>query len=238
MPATLAADARTGLLLLEDVAGDDVYTPSDGLAVRMVESLVAIQQGMTRRCDAIIAAGGTSWDSANLLREVASLVARADVRSELDSGELSAIDQLVKKLPSMLEALYACGLGDTLVHGDFHPGNHRFDGDKLVLLDWADSAFGHPLLDMISFVERLAPEQVDIVRRAWIAAWSDAFPHANVVLAAELIRPIAALRLGVVYRRFLDAIEESERVYHRMDVAMWLRRAVAESSRDSLGKQD
>ena len=238
VPTVLAADPRSGLVLLDDVAGEDVYSPDERLAIRMVESLVAIQQRMTTNCAAIIAAGGPNWDSASLLREVTSLVARADVRTDLDSGELLALDQLIKQLPSKLEALYACGLGDTLVHGDFHPGNHRFDGDKLVLLDWADSAVGHPLLDLMSFLERLAPEQVDIVQRAWIAAWSDAYPRANVLLAAELIRPIAALRLGVVYRGFLDAIEESERVYHRMDVATWLRRAVAESSRDSLGKQD
>ena len=44
--------------------------------------------------------------------------------------------------------------------------------------------------------------------------------------AAELIAPVAALRQALIYRTFLDHIEESERIYHRTDPADWLREAV------------
>ena len=35
---------------------------------------------------------------------------------------------------------------------------------------------------------------------------------------AELIAPVAEMRQAIIYQRFLDGIEETERVYHRADV--------------------
>jgi Ser/Thr protein kinase RdoA (MazF antagonist) len=196
------------------------------LTIRMVEALVALQRRMTAECRAITAAGAPDWGAAALIREVSRLATREDVRADLKPRELIALDQLVSNLPARLDALYACGLDDTLVHGDFHPGNHRFDGRVLVLLDWGDSGIGHPLLDMAAFLERVLPERLERVRGAWITAWRDAYPNANVSLAADLIRPIAALRQALIYRRFLDGIEVSEQVYHREDPPAWLRQAI------------
>ena len=227
VPEVLAADPRAGLVLLDDVPGEDSYAPDEVLTIRMVETLVALQHRMTSRRDAIHAAGGPDWTGATLLRDVSGLAGRDDVRGEFDRAEQAALDRLVTNLPAKLDALYACGLEDTLVHGDFHPANHRFDGRTLVLLDWGDSGIGHPLFDMAAFLERVPAERLDRVRAAWIAAWKDPYPHADVSRAAELIPPIAALRQALIYRRFLDGIEASEQIYHRDDPAAWLRRAIA-----------
>jgi hypothetical protein len=57
-----------------------------------------------------------------------------------------------------LAALIECGVPDTLVHGDFHPGNVAGRRpDSYVILDWGDSFVGHPLIDELAFVERLSP---------------------------------------------------------------------------------
>jgi tRNA A-37 threonylcarbamoyl transferase component Bud32 len=227
VPAILAAAPLQGLVLLDNVAGKDMYSADEDQAIRMVESLVTLQLRMIKRRGAITAAGGPDWGASALLQRVSRLAAREDVRADLDPTDRRALDELVSNLPAMLAALYACGLEDTLVHGDFFPGNHRFDGHRLVLLDWGDSGIGHPLLDMAAFLDRTPIEQVDGVREAWKKAWKDAHPNANVSLAADLIRPVGALRQAVIYRQFLDGIEASERVYHRTDVPKWLKRAIA-----------
>ena len=70
--------------------------------------------------------------------------------------------RLVDGLPDRFADLASCGLPDTLVHGDFHPGNTRgVPGrtETLVLLDWGDSGVGNPLLDLPPFLGVLAPEQ-------------------------------------------------------------------------------
>jgi aminoglycoside phosphotransferase (APT) family kinase protein len=122
------------------------------------------------------------------------------------------------------EAIDACGLPASLVHGDFHPGNVRGERGRLVLLDWGDSGIGHPLLDQPAFLTRIDGASVEPVRGAWHAAWSAARPGADPARAAHLLAPVAAARQAVIYQRFLDEIEPSERPYHAADVPDWLGR--------------
>ncbi len=107
-----------------------------------------------------------------------------------------------------------CGLPDTIVHGDFHPGNVRGPAGGLVLLDWGDCGVGHPLLDLPAFLERVPPESLDAVRAHWIAAWHDAVPGVDAARAAALLEPVANARQAVVYQAFVDGIEPVERRHH------------------------
>ena len=122
---------------------------------------------------------------------------------------------------------------DTLVHGDFHPGNLRGerdghskpDGRRLTLLDWGDCGVGHPLLDRAAFLDRSPAEHREDVVSRWDDAWRLAVPGCDPVRAGELVEPLAALRQVVLYDGFLRAVEPSERRYHAADPATWLRRA-------------
>jgi hypothetical protein len=226
-PPLLADDSVAGRILLGEVRGVDQHHPDEPLATRMVETLVTLQHRMMSRREAVLASGAADWRAPALLHAASDLAVRGEVRAELDRVELGALDAVIAGLAGRLEALYSCGLQDTLIHGDFHPGNHRFDGHRLVLLDWGDSGVGHPLLDMAAFLERVPAEWLHRVQSLWVAAWTARFPRAEVARAVELIQPVAALRQAIIYRRFLDAIELSEQIYHRDDPARWLRRAIA-----------
>jgi Phosphotransferase enzyme family len=59
----------------------------------------------------------------------------------------AALRLLVVSLGERFAAIDACGLPDTLAHGDFHAGNARSDGDHRTLIDWGDSFIGHPGFD-------------------------------------------------------------------------------------------
>src|SRR3712207_8428493 len=52
----------------------------------------------------------------------------------------------------------ACGIGDTLVHGDFHPGNVRVDGASITLIDWGDAFVGHPGFDALRLTDGSSPD--------------------------------------------------------------------------------
>ena len=229
VPALVAADSF-GRMLLEDVPGDDMYLPDEALTNRMVESFVALQQRVAPRCGALRETGCQDWSAKTFFRDATKLAAHADVRADLDMNERGSLDQLIAALPARFQALNEAGLPDTLVHGDFNPGNHRYDGRRLVLLDWGDSGIGHPLLDMTAFLERVPSERLRSVNAGWVTGWKNAYPSADVARAVELIGPVGALRQALIYRNFLDQIEASEQVYHRQDPAFWLRRAIALSS--------
>jgi aminoglycoside phosphotransferase (APT) family kinase protein len=126
-----------------------------------------------------------------------------------------------------LQELAACGLPDTLVHGDFHPGNFRGDGRILTLLDWGDSGVGHPLLDQPAFLDRVASDTVTAVGEHWLRQWRSGVPGSDPARASVLLAPVAAARQSVIYRRFLDRIDPAELPYHCADPAEWLRRTAA-----------
>jgi hypothetical protein len=226
VPALLAADPTSRTVLLDGVAGDDQYDASEPRLLEMVHRLVRLQARWSRRVDDLRAAGLPDWRAGSLPDLIGTLMDRSDVRVQLAAEERVALDALVADLPRRLTLLAECGLPETLVHGDFHPGNWRLGNDAFVLLDWGDSGIGHPMLDFTAFLPRV-PEQVrDGIRATWLDAWRAELPASDPLRASEVVETIAAFRQALIYRGFLDAIEPDERRYHDADVAFWLRRAI------------
>lgn len=227
VPALLAADREIRTVLLGDVAGQDQWDATEPHLLEMVRKLVRLQARWIDRADELLDAGLPDWRSEPLTDLIQALVSRSEVRNELTDDELRSLDALASSLPRRFAELRDCGLPETLVHGDFHPGNWRSDGRSHVLLDWGDSGVGHPMLDLSAFEEFVPDRSRPDVRSAWVQAWRDKCPDADPSTAAAIIGPISALRRAVIYQGFLDGIEPSERIYHATDVRDWLRHALA-----------
>ena len=131
-------------------------------------------------------------------------------------------------LPRLLAEIDACGLPDTLVHGDLHPGNWRRGGANLTLLDWGRSRIGNPALDLRAFVERIADAgQQERARSVWADAWRRQVHGCDPARAVELIEPVAQLGAATAYQHVLDHIEQTEQPYHALDPDERLRAALA-----------
>jgi aminoglycoside phosphotransferase (APT) family kinase protein len=189
----------------------------------MVHMLVGLQAQWATRTDELLGLGAPDWRPAPLTRLLRDLVERS--APEVDRDTAARLRSLVVGLPARFEAIASCGLPDTLVHGDFHPGNVRGAPGSFVLLDWGDCGVGHPMLDQAALFERLPPEDQQPVCAAWAAAWQEHIDGCDPVRASELLAPVAALRQALIYQVFLDGIEPDERIYHADDPALWLARA-------------
>ena len=213
-------------VLMPEIPGDDRYDATGPELLTMVEALVAIQARWAGRVGELLAIGLPDWRAAFLPAAIADVVAKT--ADQLASADRAVLDRFVGGLPARLAAADTCGLPDTIVHGDFAPGNVRGDGlsAPMVLLDWGDSTVGQPLLDRPALLDRTPTADAEAIRQRWAAAWLAAIPDADPVHAAALLAPVAAARQAVVYQRFLDNIEPSERRYHAGDPADWLRRTV------------
>ncbi len=58
----------------------------------------------------------------------------------LSPEEKSLCSQFIESIPDR----------DTLIHGDFHPGNIMLSGGEALLIDIADICYGHPIFDLVT----------------------------------------------------------------------------------------
>lgn len=215
-----------GRILMPEIPGDDLYGAPLPTLSRMVQLLVGLQRDWLGREAELLALGLPDWRPTALTEAIASVVERT--ADELQPGDRAELGRLVDGLPARFARVAEAGLGDALVHGDFHPGNVRGRADgPIVLLDWGDSGVGHPLLDQAAFLDRMAPDSIEPIRRRWRREWQRAVPGSDPDRAARRLAPVAAARQAVIYRRFLDNIEPAEHPYHASDPADWLTRATA-----------
>jgi Ser/Thr protein kinase RdoA (MazF antagonist) len=223
VPILLGRDG--GRMLLAEIAGEDLYAAELPLLLEMVNRLVELQRQWGDRVEELLALGLPDWRAPTLGAAITDVIART--RDEIPAEDRAVLADFVRQLPNRFDDVNTCGLRNTLVHGDFHPGNFRGDDRSLTLLDWGDSGVGHPLLDQPAFLAAIPGACVGAVRAHWLQQWSAAVPGSDPARASVLLAPIAAARQAVIYRKFLDNIEPSEQVYHRADPAMWLKRTAA-----------
>jgi hypothetical protein len=197
-----------GRMLLPDIPGDDLYGAPYEVRESIVIDLLAIQ---LRAVD----------DLGRLLHDGVP-----DLRGcRLGDRLRTLIDE--DWVQQRLNAAAACGLPDTLVHGDMHPGNVRGTPESRTIIDWGDSFLGQPAFDIIRLAEGLAEPEAERLTAFWAERWRDAFPPSDPLAAVEILRPVAALRNALTFATFLANIEESEHPYHAGDVPFWLAQARA-----------
>ena len=225
VPILLATDA--GRILMPEIRGEDRYEATGPEVLVMIDALVRIQAAWAGRVDELRAIGLPDWRRPVVPAAIADVIERTAER--LTAAERASLAGFLDGLPDRLAAVEACGLPDTIVHGDFAPGNVRGDGvtAPMTILDWGDSGIGQPALDQPAFLDRTPIGEAEGIRAHWDAAWRAAIPGSDPSVASRLLAPVAAARQAVIYRRFLDRIEPTERVYHEGDPADRLRRTVA-----------
>jgi hypothetical protein len=211
-----------GRSLLAEIPGEDLYDAGLSQLLEMVSLLVGIQASWRHRVEELLALGLPDWRQPALSAAIADVVERT--ADELSADDRATLARFVHTLPERFCQIAGCGIGDTLIHGDFHPGNVRGDGNALTLLDWGDSGVGHPLLDQPAFLTHVPDDILAMIRDQWLQQWREAIPGSDPARAADLLDPIAAARQAVTYRSFLDRVEPAEAPYHRSDTASWLQR--------------
>ena len=219
VPTVLRA-AAPGRMLLAHVPGEDRYGAGPGFCADVARDWHPVQVHFAARIDELLKAG------------VPDRRFDADRFARVAEPFLDGIDglgELVDELPGRFAAIEECGLPDTLVHGDLHPGNVRADGDTRVIVDWGDATVAHPAYDILRLTEGL--DEPGEVLAEWARRWRSDLPGCAPERAADLLRPVAELRAAAAYADFLDRIEPAERPYHASDVPARLSAAAAAAVR-------
>jgi hypothetical protein len=119
-------------------------------------------------------------------------------------------------------------LPDTLVHGDFHPGNAMFDGTRAAIFDWSDACVAHPLFDLHLFLFWTEDEDA---RSFLVDAYAE--PWAGMVSADELraalphAAPLSCLHQAESYHAIHAACAPDDRWWFAGEEERWRERASA-----------
>jgi hypothetical protein len=216
VPTVVAAGERR--VLLEHLPGEDGWEVAPEILTGAVDRFVAAQVALAGQRPPRLPDRRTPVIT-GMVRQL------LDELPGLTAEERAAAHDLAGRWP----ALDDCGLPDTIVHGDFHPGNWRCDGRPAVV-DFADAHFGSPVLDGLRVGEFLPEAKRAIAERAWVDAWKSHRPGADPARALAIAAPLGYLVYAVRYQEFLDGIEPSERIYHFDDPICSIRKALAKSS--------
>jgi len=240
VPPVIGAGPRR--VLLEHLPGEDCWDASPRIITSAVGRLVAAQAalagqpapaGRAALADRAAPAGPPAGLPPGLpdrrtpviTGQIAALLDAA-AGGELSAAEVAAARGLLSRFPLLDE----CGLPDTIVHGDFHPGNWRSDGGPPAVVDWADAHLGNPVLDGLRARDFLPAGKRPAAARTWIEAWAARVPGCEPARALAIAEPLAHLSYAVRYQEFLDGIEPSERIYHHGDPAAAIRAALRSAS--------
>lgn len=214
-------------MLLADVPGTDRYEAGSAERLSMLTELLSIQTDAMSRLPELTALGVPLDNPAGFQTEAAARLPEWLDDSGLNADDRTGLADLVAGLPARFAAIEACGVPDTLVHGDFHPGNVRSDGDRQVIIDWGDSRIGHPAVDLLRMRDWPgSTSDPAVLTESWCAHWRWTVPGCDPERTVRLMAPVAALRDALVYGMFLRSIEPSERPYHDGDVPRALRTAL------------
>lgn len=88
-----------------------------------------------------------------------------------------------------------------------------------MILDWGDATITHPLFEL-AVLDGYTPD--------WPVEATDRWLELLGVGRSEwqAFRPLAALRMAIIYRHLCDRIETSEQIYHLGDIVPAIRRGL------------
>jgi hypothetical protein len=213
-PGLLATDT-SGRQLLADVPGDDYYGTGAPQRAVFAELLHRVQRAALGAVAELEAAGVPDRRGTKLADFIRHWLGVSGVDLAPAAAALASLDD-------RLSALAACGLPDTLVHGDFHPGNVRGDATRTAILDWGDAFLGQPGFDILRLSGGTSEEETRGLTDAWCERWIALYPRSDPARALTLLAPLAPLLGAAIYARFVAQIEPSEHPFHADDVPAML----------------
>ena len=212
-------------LITVDIPDSQLWDPPIEVRQRSLRTLLGVQAVALDRIEELLALGVPDRRPAWLSERIAATAAAW--RGELARAEQAALDRFVDGLPERFAEVAACGVPDTLVHGDFHSGNVLTHDAGQTIIDWTDAQIGHPALDLAAFLVGLPDEEAGTLRDQWADHWRTVVPACEPERAAELMQPVAAFGQATAYDMFIRLAEPDERIWHAKYALRWLRRAIA-----------
>ena len=215
----IAIEPDEGWLLLDDV-GDDVAGAHAELHHGVIARLVTLQRSFVERTHELERAGLPRRSLHRLPTALTDALASPAVRSML-AVEPARVGAIAEWLRGAVADIDALGHPETLVHGDFHPGNVAIANGAPILFDWSDAAISHPLIDVVTWTWWYEDdaERVDGIWQQFLDEWADVVPPDEFGAHRATFEGVASAYHTVSYAGIIDGLEPTRRMEHAMGLS-------------------
>lgn len=239
VPQVIADSAALGCFLTADggvqlrahlKAGGDA-----GLLLRALQSYARLQLAASSHIGKLLTLGLPDWRLDKLPGLYLALLQFPQLASAAFTPEQQRLLQdYAAIIARSCERLSAFGIPETIEHLDFQDKNILVDGDAIRFIDWGEAVISHPFFSLSRCLVSVGVHHPglsgDALRDAYLAAWRDYAPQAELVKAYEIIRQLARPYTALAYAQLAIASGEAGASYWERDVIPALRAIVQEQS--------
>ncbi|MGK7935173.1 MAG: phosphotransferase family protein [Xenococcaceae cyanobacterium] len=234
LPNLLAIDTDKRWMLMEEFTGDLLAEITDFESWQQaLRSFAQMQIKAIDEVDRLIALGFSDARLDRLNSQIESLLDTPILVSKPDRGlseaDLELLRSLIPQLKVICDELAACGISQTLVHGDFHGHNIVSTNEGYIYFDWSYAAISHPFFDVIYLLqvyERQLPDVADVQGRlqdAYLEPWTVYLPMQQLIEIFNKAQPLTFLYRAIIDSQVVENMEEkSQRAWDGV-VPYWLK---------------
>lgn len=207
------------------------YAPE--LIVQALQTCARIQQQALPHIATLLQLGAMDWRLQRLPDLFAGLLDNQPLMAAegIAEPERAAFLACLPKLRTACAALAACGIPETLEHGDFHDNNIMFKGGAVIINDWGDASISHPFFSLSSLLESAGRNhklhaddaRASLFTTAYLTCWEGFAPAAELEKALALARVIRPVQFSINYSRLAQNAALQPDAYHAGWIAACLR---------------
>lgn len=232
LPVLIAEDDRRAWLLMEPLRGAGDADRVPGAARLLARRWGQLQLSSLDFVDELVAAGSLVRGGAETAAAFRKVLDASPELRMLSSEDLDAVRGVQQEVEDAIAEFWACGLPDTLCHGDLHLGNVAYDGETLRVFDWTDACLTHPFLDgchlaMFDAVFDSSPPD-EALLQAFAEPWRSAHPDAKIDRALQLAPVVDLAFQADTFDRIVAATEPAS-AYELGGTVAWLLRRLPEA---------
>ena len=212
VPTLVAVDESEGWLLMEPMTGEQEATRAPGAGLEVATRWAAAQIAAVAHVDELVAGGCRRRGVSETVAGFRNLLSTSSELALLTAEEIAAIQGCAGPLEALVRELWACGIPDTLAHGDLHLGNVAWDGADLRIFDWTDGCVSHPFLDAshLAHFTRAVPGDAGL-ESTYAEQWRSAYPDAEIDRALQLAPLVDLVFQAITFDDIVNTTEPMSR---------------------------
>jgi aminoglycoside/choline kinase family phosphotransferase len=229
VPRVLATEPEEGWLLMADAGGTligELPDPERPTALAAgARAIVDIQRSVGSGVETLLGLGAPRRPLAEIPGLIDAALGPEGLSIQGETIDADRRQRAVEATAVSVARVVGLGFPDTVVHGDFHPGNAMLTDGRVVIIDWSDAAVGNPLVDLATWIawSEDRPDEVEVAVDAWVDAWSAQVDANDLRNRIDDIELIGAAYQVISYDGIIRALEPSTRYTMGTGGGSWLK---------------